>query len=124
MCLWKVIVYIALSQVNRSILLEEDHAKAETEQAKAEVDFATLQLHNLMYERNRHVKAIKTCKDFKSKYPNIEMVSEEDYIRDAPEDIKTTTFSNDSEHDLMMKRLHFELFQVSTHYLWLLLPRI
>lgn len=119
-----MIVFIVFSQVNRSILLEEDHAKAETEHAKAPVDFATLQLHNLTYERNRYVKAIKACKDFRSKYPNIEMVSEEDFIRDAPEDIKTTAFSNDSAHDLMMKRLHFELFQVSTHCLWLLLPRI
>ncbi|XP_040998602.1 THO complex subunit 5B [Juglans microcarpa x Juglans regia] len=103
--------FITLRQVNRSILLEEDHAKAETEHAKAPVDFATLQLHNLTYERNRYVKAIKACKDFGSKYPNIEMVSEEDFIRDAPEDIKATAFSNDSAHDLMMKRLHFELFQ-------------
>ncbi|XP_042964972.1 THO complex subunit 5B isoform X2 [Carya illinoinensis] len=103
--------FITLRQVNRSILLEEDHAKAETEHAKAPVDFATLQLHNLTYERNHYVKAIKACKDFRSKYPNIEMVSEDGFIRDAPGDIKTTTFSSDSAHDLMMKRLHFELFQ-------------
>ncbi|XP_040995614.1 THO complex subunit 5B [Juglans microcarpa x Juglans regia] len=103
--------FITLRQANRSILLEEDRVKAETERAKAPVDFTTLQLHNLMYEKNHYVKAIKACKDFRSKYPDIELVSEEEFFRDAPVDIKGKTLSKDSGHDLMLKRLHFELFQ-------------
>ena len=99
-------------QANRSILLEEDRSKAETERAKTPVDFTTLQLHNLMYEKNHYVKAIKACKDFKSKYPDIELVPEEEFFRDAHEDIKGTVMSNDSAHNLMLKRLNFELFQV------------
>ncbi|RVW40517.1 THO complex subunit 5B [Vitis vinifera] len=98
-------------RANRSILLEEDRAKAETERAKTPVDFTTLQLHNLMYEKNHYVKAIKACKDFKSKYPDIELVPEEEFFRDAHEDIKGTVMSNDSAHNLMLKRLNFELFQ-------------
>ncbi|XP_057974037.1 THO complex subunit 5A isoform X2 [Malania oleifera] len=103
--------FVILRQTNRSILLEEDHVKAETERAKAPVDFTTLQLHNLMYEKNHYVKAIKACKDFKSKYPDIELVPEEEYFRDAPEEIKGTNLSSDSAHDLMLKRLNYELFQ-------------
>ncbi|KAL3514529.1 hypothetical protein ACH5RR_027246 [Cinchona calisaya] len=103
--------FVALRQANRSILIEEDRVKAETERAKAPVDFTTLQLHNLMYEKNHYVKAIKACKDFKSKYPDIELVPEEDFFRDAPDDIKTSVISNDSVHNLMLKRLNFELFQ-------------
>lgn len=99
-------------QANRTILLEEDRVKAETERAKAPVDFTTLQLHNLMYEKNHYVKAIKACKDFKSKYPDIELVPEEEFFRDAPEDIKGTVMSNDSAHNLMLKRLNYELLQV------------
>lgn len=99
-------------QANRTILLEEDRVKAETERAKAPVDFTTLQLHNLMYEKNHYVKAIKACKDFKSKYPDIELVPEEEFFRDAPEDIKGTVMSNDSAHNLMLKRLNYELHQV------------
>ncbi|KAF8410071.1 hypothetical protein HHK36_002593 [Tetracentron sinense] len=98
-------------QANRSILLEEDHVKAETERAKAPVDFTTLQLHNLMYEKNHYVKAIKACKDFKSKHPDIELVPEKEFFSSAPEEIKGTTMANDSAHDLMLKRLNFELFQ-------------
>ncbi|OVA15826.1 THO complex [Macleaya cordata] len=102
---------VTLRQANRSILLEEDRVKAETERAKAPVDFTTLQLHNLMYEKNHYVKAIKACKDFKSKHPDIELVPEEEFFSSAPEDIKQKTMSNESTHDLMLKRLHFELFQ-------------
>lgn len=105
--------FVVLRQTNRSILLEEDRIKAETERAKAPVDFTTLQLHNLMYEKNHYVKAIKACRDFRSKYPDIELVPEEEYFRDAPEDIKGTgtTMSNDCAHKLMLKRLNYELFQ-------------
>ncbi|KVH98332.1 THO complex subunit 5B [Cynara cardunculus var. scolymus] len=106
-----LINFVNLRKANRSILLEEDLVKAETEHAKAPVDFTTLQLHNLMYEKNHYVKAIKACKDFKSKYPDIELVPEEDFFRDAPEQIKNSVQSNDSAHDLMLKRLNFELFQ-------------
>ncbi|KAK4763363.1 hypothetical protein SAY86_009131 [Trapa natans] len=102
--------FITLRQVNRSILLEEDHVKMETERAKAPVDFTTLQLHNLMYEKSHYLKAIKACKDFKSKYPDIELVSKEDFFRDAPEDIKGSVSSDDT-HSLTLKRLHFELSQ-------------
>ncbi|GKV10237.1 hypothetical protein SLEP1_g21632 [Rubroshorea leprosula] len=103
--------FVTLRQANRTILLEEDRVKAETEKAKAPVDFTTLQFHNLMYEKSHYVKAIKACKDFKSKYPDIELVPEEEFFRDAPEDIKESHLSNDSSHDLMLKRLNYELFQ-------------
>lgn len=103
-------------QANRSILLEEDLVKSETEHAKAPVDFTTLQLHNLMYEKNHYVKAIKACKDFKSKYPDIELVPEEEFFRDAPQQIKNSVQSSDSAHNLMLKRLNFELFQVYFEY--------
>lgn len=104
---------IALRQANRSILLEEDRVKAESERAKAPVDLTTLQLHNLMYEKNHYVKAIKACKDFKTKYPDIELVPEEEFFRDAPEEIKSPVLSSDSAHNLMLKRLNYELSQAS-----------
>lgn len=92
--------------------MEEDRVKAETESAKVPVDFTTLQLHNLMYEKNHYMKAIKACKDFKSKYPDIELVPEEEFFASASEDIKGKALAMDPEHDLMLKRLTFELFQV------------
>ncbi|KAI3908583.1 hypothetical protein MKX01_025577 [Papaver californicum] len=102
---------VNLRQANRTILLEEDRVKAETERAKAPVDFTSLQLHNLMYEKNHYLKAIKACKDFKSKYPAIELVPEEEFFSNAPEDIKKKSMSKESSHDLMLKRLNFELYQ-------------
>ncbi|PWA54493.1 THO complex, subunit 5 [Artemisia annua] len=103
--------FVNLRKANRSILLEEDLVKSETEHAKAPVDFTTLQLHNLMYEKNHYVKAIKACKDFKSKYPDIELVPEEEFFKDAPDHIKNSVQSKDSAHNLMLQRLNFELYQ-------------
>ncbi|XP_047960714.1 THO complex subunit 5A isoform X2 [Salvia hispanica] len=103
--------FVTLRQANRSILIEEDRIKAESERAKAPVDLTTLQLHNLMYEKNHYVKAIKACKDFKTKYPDIELVPEEEFFRDAPEEIKSPELSTDSAHNLMLKRLNYELSQ-------------
>ncbi|XP_010943078.2 THO complex subunit 5A [Elaeis guineensis] len=105
------LLLLSLRQVNRSILMEEDRVKVETESAKAPVDFTTLQLHNLMYEKNHYLKAIKACKDFRSKYPDIDLVSEEEFFRSAPEDIKGKVLASDAAHDLMLKRLNFELYQ-------------
>ncbi|XP_054818016.1 THO complex subunit 5B [Prosopis cineraria] len=103
--------FITLRQANRSILLEEDRVRMETEHAKAPIDFSSLQLQNLMYEKSHYVKAIKTCKDFKSRYSDIELVTEEEFLRDGPDEIKHSFLSNDSAHNLMLKRLNFELFQ-------------
>ncbi|CAH8346905.1 unnamed protein product [Eruca vesicaria subsp. sativa] len=103
--------FVNLRQANRAILTEEDKVKAETERAKGPVDFTTLQLHNLMYEKSHYVKAIKACRDFKSKYPDIDLVSEEAFFHDAPEVIKDQLLPTDSSRVLMPKRLSFELHQ-------------
>ncbi|KAG0471600.1 hypothetical protein HPP92_016146 [Vanilla planifolia] len=105
------LLFIKLRQLNRTILVEEDRIKAETEIAKAPVDFTTLQLHNLMYEKNHYLKGIKTCRDFRSKYPDIELVPEEEYFKNAPDDIKGKVLATDATHDLMLKRLNYELLQ-------------
>ncbi|XP_010538114.1 PREDICTED: THO complex subunit 5B [Tarenaya hassleriana] len=103
--------FVNLRQANRLIMMEEERVKAETERANAPVDFTTLQLHNLTYEKSHYVKAIKGRRDFESKYPDIDLVPEEEFFRDAPDSIKCPTLSNDSSHDMMLKRLNFELHQ-------------
>ncbi|KAG8072530.1 hypothetical protein GUJ93_ZPchr0006g45285 [Zizania palustris] len=105
------LLLITLRQANREILMEEDRVKGETEAAKAPVDSTTLLLHNLLYEKNHYVKAIRTCLDFQTKYPGIELVPEEEFHRAAPADIRDKTLASDSSHDLMLKRLNFELVQ-------------
>lgn len=77
------------------------------------LELTTQKLQNLSYEKSQFVKAIKVCNDFKSKYPDIEVVSEEEFFRGAPQDMKDSVLSNHSEHNLVLKRLNFELFQVS-----------
>ncbi|GJM86960.1 hypothetical protein PR202_ga02865 [Eleusine coracana subsp. coracana] len=105
------LLLITLRQLNREILMEEDKVKGETEAAKAPVDSTTLQLHNLLYEKNHYVKAIRACQDFQTKYPGIDLVPEEEFHRAAPADIREKTLAADAAHDLMLKRLNFELVQ-------------
>ncbi|CAJ1972694.1 unnamed protein product [Sphenostylis stenocarpa] len=103
--------FVTLRQANRSILLEEERARMETECAKAPLELTAQQLQNLMYEKSHYVKAIKACNDFKSKYADIDVVSESEFFRDAPQDMKDSVLCNHSEHNLVLKRLNFELFQ-------------
>ncbi|XP_010236074.1 THO complex subunit 5B isoform X4 [Brachypodium distachyon] len=105
------LLLITLRQVNREILMEEDKVKAQTEAAKAPVDSTTLKLHNLLYEKNHYVKAIRSCLDFQTKHPGIDLVPEEEFHRSAPADIRDKTLAADAAHDLMLKRLNFELVQ-------------
>ncbi|KAK3155378.1 hypothetical protein QOZ80_2BG0202480 [Eleusine coracana subsp. coracana] len=105
------LLLITLRQVNREILMEEDKVKGETEAAKAPVDSTTLQLHNLLYEKNHYVKAIRACQDFQTKHPGIDLVPEEEFHHAAPADIREKTLAADAAHDLMLKRLNFELVQ-------------
>ncbi|KAJ0232117.1 THO complex subunit 5A [Hirschfeldia incana] len=103
--------FINLRQANRAILMEEERVRTETELSKSPMDFTALQLHNLSYEKSHYLKATRSSREFKSKYPNIDLISEQDFFRDAPEAIKSQTLSYDSSHDLMLKRLNFELHQ-------------
>ncbi|KAL2608415.1 hypothetical protein R1flu_026988 [Riccia fluitans] len=105
------VMFVDLRQVNRMILQEEDRVKAETDSAKLPVDHTSLQLHNLLYEKNYYLKAIKACKDFKSKYPDIELVPEGEFFRDAPDALKADPILKDDPHKLMLQRLNFELHQ-------------
>ncbi|XP_018433960.1 THO complex subunit 5A [Raphanus sativus] len=97
--------FINLRQANRAILIEEERVKTETE---SPIDLTALQLHNLMYEKSHYLKATTSSREFKSKYPNIDLISEQDFFTDAPQPIKSQSLSN---HDLMLKRLNFELHQ-------------
>lgn len=105
------VLFIDLRRENREIFQEEDKIKLATEAAKAPIDHTTLQLHNLLYEKNHYVKAIKTCKDFRSKYPDIDLVSEEAFFQDAPQELQSDPALRDDPHKLMIQRLKFELHQ-------------
>jgi THO complex subunit 5 len=105
-------VYFLLLQINRIILQEEDRVKQETEAAKLPVDYTTLQLNNLLYQKNHYIKAINACKDFKSKYPDIELVPEEEFFQNAPLEFQNDPDLRNDAHKMMLERLNYELHQV------------
>jgi hypothetical protein len=56
-----------------------------------------------MYEKSHYIKVNKSCKYFKSKYVDIELVPEKEFFTDAPEDIKGSIISNDNAHNRLIE---------------------
>lgn len=81
------------------------------------MDYTTLQLNNLLYQKNHYLKAISACKDFKSKYPDIELVPVEEFYKESPTEFKKDVSLKDDPHKEMLERLNFELFQVQKFHL-------
>ena len=94
------------------IMEEEERAKVATEAMKGPVDHTTLQLHNLRYEKNYYLRAIKAAKEFRSKYPADDLVSEDEFFGDAPEELRADPVLREDTHKLKLQRLNFELYQV------------
>eukprot|EP00271_Cylindrocystis_brebissonii_P007642 TRINITY_DN21208_c0_g1_i1.p1 TRINITY_DN21208_c0_g1~~TRINITY_DN21208_c0_g1_i1.p1 ORF type:complete len:554 (-),score=123.81 TRINITY_DN21208_c0_g1_i1:255-1916(-) len=108
------VLLINLRQLNRLILNYEEEVKLQTERAKAPVDSTTLHLHNLLYEQNHYAKAIQACKDFRTKFPDIELVPEEEFAEEAPQVGLDGGDLKGDKHLLMIQRLKFELHQRGT----------
>ena len=104
------VLFFDLRRLSSHVWLGLGGIKLETEAAKAPIDHITLQLHN---ENNHYVKAVKTCKDIRSnKYSDIDLVSEEAFFQDAPQEPQSDPSLRDDPHKLMIQRLKFELHQV------------
>ncbi|KAI9629475.1 hypothetical protein KEM48_012944 [Puccinia striiformis f. sp. tritici PST-130] len=73
-----------------------------------QVDQIHLDLQNLVYERRHLEKEIKKCQEFESEYQNISIHSLEEYFERNPEDKREEPDAIDP-HELMIKRLKFEL---------------
>jgi len=86
-------------------------SRERTQEAKQKVDSLHLQLQNLLYEVMHLKKEITKCLEFKSKHEEIELVSEEEFYRDAPKEIAKPDVTKDDSHQLMLARLDWELEQ-------------
>ncbi|KAB0793873.1 hypothetical protein PPYR_13493 [Photinus pyralis] len=79
-------------------------------------DSTELQYQNLLYESAHLSSEIKKCKQFKSKDEDVELVSVEEFLQDAPA-AKTKPFKNypnldnTQKHELHLARLEWELTQ-------------
>ncbi|ORY92336.1 Fms-interacting protein-domain-containing protein [Syncephalastrum racemosum] len=79
-----------------------------TKEAKAVMDAKQLGLQNVMYEKRHLLEEIKKCRDFRSVYQDVELVSLDVFTQIAPEEYRQNM---DDPHALMINRLKFELEQ-------------
>ncbi|KFM05559.1 THO complex subunit 5, partial [Aptenodytes forsteri] len=80
-------------------------------QAKQKVDAYHLQLQNLLYEVMHLQKEITKCLEFKSKHEEIELVSLEEFYKEAPPEISRPAITLSEPHQQTLARLDWELEQ-------------
>ncbi|KNZ56976.1 uncharacterized protein VP01_2273g1 [Puccinia sorghi] len=101
-------LFARLKAINRSSSSMLSTFKSQSHKLRNHVDQIHLDLQNLIYERRHLEKEIKKCQEFESEYQNISIHSLEEYFERNPEDKRDEPDSIDA-HELMIKRLKFEL---------------
>ncbi|KAI7959151.1 hypothetical protein MJO28_002942 [Puccinia striiformis f. sp. tritici] len=101
-------LFARLKFINRNSSSMVSNFKSQTQKVRNQVDQIHLDLQNLVYERRHLEKEIKKCQEFESEYQNISIHSLEEYFERNPEDKREEPDAIDP-HELMIKRLKFEL---------------
>lgn len=78
---------VALKKLNRLEKVRTRAGRDALHKEKQRVDSTHLHLQNLLYEADHLNKEVTKCLQFKSKDEEIELVSLEDFYRDAPAEV-------------------------------------
>lgn len=103
--------FMNLKKLNRLAHMRLKRGRDQTHEAKQKVDVLHLQLQNLLYEVLHLQKEISKCLEFKSKHEEIDLVSEDEFYQDAPQDISRPHLTKNDPHQLTLARLDWELEQ-------------
>ncbi|KAM8960199.1 THO complex subunit 5 isoform 2-T2 [Pelodytes ibericus] len=103
--------FMTLKKFNRIAHIRLKKARDQTHEAKQKVDAYHLQLQNLLYEVMHLQKEITKCLEFKSKHEEIDLVSVEEFYKDAPADISKPEITSSDPHQQTLARLDWELEQ-------------
>lgn len=103
--------FMTLKKLNRLAHIRLKKSRDQTHEAKQKVDAYHLQLQNLLYEVMHLQKEITKCLEFKSKHEEIELVSVEEFYRDAPPNISKPDITSGDPHQQTLARLDWELEQ-------------
>ncbi|XP_063769422.1 THO complex subunit 5 homolog isoform X2 [Pseudophryne corroboree] len=103
--------FMTLKKLNRLAHIRLKKARDQTHEAKQKVDAYHLQLQNLLYEVMHLQKEITKCLEFKSKHEEINLVSVEEFYREAPPEISKADITSSDPHQQTLARLDWELEQ-------------
>lgn len=105
------LAFVELKKLNRMEKFRTKCARDSLVAAKSSVDSRHLHLQNLLYEVMHLKKEVIKCLQFKSKDELIELVSEEEFYKEAPESISRPEITKNNPHQLRLARLEWELTQ-------------
>ncbi|KAL6441032.1 hypothetical protein ACFW04_003416 [Cataglyphis niger] len=105
------LAFVELKKLNRMEKFRTKCARDSLVAAKSSVDSRHLHLQNLLYEVMHLKKEVVKCLQFKSKDELIELVSEEEFYKEAPESISRPEITKNNPHQLRLARLEWELTQ-------------
>uniref|UniRef100_A0A8C3Y9P3 THO complex 5 n=1 Tax=Catharus ustulatus TaxID=91951 RepID=A0A8C3Y9P3_CATUS len=103
--------FMTLKKLNRLAHIRLKKGRDQTHEAKQKVDAYHLQLQNLLYEVMHLQKEITKCLEFKSKHEEIELVSLEEFYKEAPPEISRPAITLTEPHQQTLARLDWELEQ-------------
>lgn len=79
--------FLTLKKLNRLDKLRTKQSRDKTQASRQQVDSYHLQLQNLLYEVLHLEKEVSKCLQFKSEDEEIDLVSLEEFYKNAPEEI-------------------------------------
>uniref|UniRef100_A0A8D2KWT9 THO complex 5 n=1 Tax=Varanus komodoensis TaxID=61221 RepID=A0A8D2KWT9_VARKO len=103
--------FMTLKKLNRLAHIRLKKGRDQTHEAKQKVDAYHLQLQNLLYEVMHLQKEITKCLEFKSKHEEIELVTVEEFYKEAPPEISKPEITRSDPHQQTLSRLDWELEQ-------------
>lgn len=105
------LLFVTLKKLNRLEKFRTKTSRDTLHRVKQQVDSLHLQLQNLLYEILHLKKEVTKCLQFKSKDEEIELVSVEQFYKEAPESISRPDITQSDTHQLKLARLEWELKQ-------------
>ena len=103
-----VLTFLDLKQLNRYDKYRGKSLKDTVNRSRAKVDEFHLRLQNLLYEVIFLEKEIKRSLDYTSRADEVNLIDLETFFKESP--LESTNFEGD-EHNLMLRRLEWELNQ-------------
>lgn len=104
-------LFALLKKLNRLDKVRSRAGRDTLHKEKLSVDSNKLQLQNLLYEADHLRKEVQHCLQFKSHDEEIDLVSESEFYREAPESISRRDKTEHDEHARRLARLEWELQQ-------------
>jgi len=103
------LLFVQFKKLNRLEKLRMRTARERTNSAKQRVDQCNLQLQNLRYEVLHLNKEVSRCINFWSADEQVDLVDEEDFYANAPEEVSKPEITKVDRHQQKLARLVWEL---------------